>query len=100
MGDKIDIYKITLDFLKGNKVLFLLVSTALAGGAAGHFIPPMIDVKPVEVTVTAPKSTPATITPVIIKHECKRCDEEIKALKAEIKTLKAEDANLKQWHGG
>lgn len=95
MGDKIDIYKITLDFLKGNKVLFLLVSTALAGGAAGHFIPPMIDAKPVEVTVTAPKSAP-----VIIRHECKRCDEEIKELKLEIKALKEEDSNLKRWHGG
>jgi len=98
MGDKIDIYKITLDFLKGNKVLFLLVSTALAGGAAGHFIPPMIDVEPVE--VTAPKSAPVTIKPVIIKHECKRCDEEIKELKSEIKALKTEDSKLKKWHGG
>ena len=56
MGDKIDILKIVLDFLKGNKVLLLIVSTALASGAAGYNLPAFIKAEPVKVTVEVPKN--------------------------------------------
>lgn len=56
MGDKIDILKIILDFLKGNKVLLLIVTTALASGTAGYTLPSLINAKPVTVTVKAPEA--------------------------------------------
>ena len=93
MGDKIDVLKIILTFLKGNKVFLLVVTSMIGGGMVGHLVPPLIEAKPVEITVMTPKS-------VIIKQECKRCDDEIKTLKLEIEALKAEDTNLKRWHGG
>ena len=93
MGDKIDVLKIILTFLKGNKVFLLVVTSMIGGGMVGHLVPPLVEAKPIEVTVTAPKA-------VIIKQNCKRCDEEIKTLKIKIKDLKAEVISLKRWHGG
>jgi hypothetical protein len=91
MGDKIDIYKITLDFLKGNKVILLIVTALLGGGAVGHYLPPLIAAKPVEVTVKA-------ATPVIIKENCGKCEKEITDLKEKIKRAKTEITKLKRWH--
>lgn len=89
MGDKLDFYKHTLDFLKGNKVFLMLVTALMGGGTIGYNIPDLLKVKPVEVTVTAPKATP-----VIIKGDCSKCDAEIEKLKAQIKELE----KLKRWH--
>lgn len=55
MGAAFDVYKVTLEFLKGNKVLLLLVTTALASGTAGYTLPSLINAKPVKVVVEAPK---------------------------------------------
>lgn len=93
MGDKIDIYKITLDFLKGNKVFLYLVTTAVTSGLIGHFVPPLMKTELIPTIISAP-------TPVIIKQQCTNCDEEIKRLKVEIEKLKSEDKKLKRWHGG
>jgi len=77
MGDKIDILKIVLDFIKGNKLILYVLAAFGIGISGGHYVPPIIEAKPVEVTVATPKND---------------------ALKAEIKRLQAEIKILKRWH--
>jgi len=91
MGDKIDILKIVLDFLKGNKVFLLIVTSLIGGGAAGHYLPKIVNAKPVEITVTAPKQT-------LIRKDCRKCESEIARLQAIIKKTKVELEKLKRWH--
>ena len=55
MGAAFDVYKVTLDFLKNNKVFLLIVTTALASGTAGYTLPSLISAKPVKVVIEAPK---------------------------------------------
>lgn len=54
MADNFTWYKTTLDFLKGNKIVLLLVTAALSG-TAGYNLPSLFAAKPVEVTVEVPK---------------------------------------------
>jgi len=76
MGDKIDIFKIIMEFLKGNQLFLLLVTSLLGGGFAGYKIPSFFPVPKVEVTVEAPVPDA-------------RIDWCVKELK-----------KLKRWHGG
>ncbi len=78
MGDKIDILKIILEFLKDNKVLLLIVTSVLTSSTAGFF-------SGVEY------SKPAPVTEKVIKQNCTNCDAEITRLKSEIE-------KLKRWH--
>lgn len=88
MGDKIDILKIILDFLKGNKVLLLIVTSVLTSSAAGFVSGVRYNEQPV---VVAPISTPAPTVTTIIK-DCSSC-------KADTEKLKREVGKLKRWHG-
>ena len=77
MTDKFTWYKATLDFLKGNKIVLLLVTAALSG-TAGYNLPELFTTKPVEVTVEVPKDDKALIT--------------------RINKLEKRVSNLERWH--
>ena len=89
MGKKIDIYKLTLDFLKGNKVFMYVVVALMTGGTAGYKLPSLFSAAPVEVTVNVPEN-----------NEAKNLQDEIKNLERVLKELKLDIKKLKQWHGG
>ena len=79
MGDKIDILALVFNFLKGNKVLMVIVISLLGGNiyqARGVSIP-------------AAKVTPKE--KAVIIQDCKPC-------LAKVKQLKAELEKLKRWH--
>jgi len=82
MGDKIDILALVFDFLKGNKVLMVIVVSLLGGNiyqARGTSVPAT------KVTVITPKEK------TVITQDCKPC-------LAKVKELIAELEKLKRWH--
>jgi len=82
MGDKIDILVLIFDFLKGNKILMVLVLSLLGGNvyqAMGISLPAA------KVTVITPKEK------TVITQDCKPC-------LAKVKELIAELEKLKRWH--
>jgi len=82
MGDKIDILALIFNFLKGNKVLMVIVVSLLGGNiyqARGVSVPAA------KVTVITPKEK------TIITQDRKPC-------LAKVKQLKAELDKLKRWH--
>ena len=101
MGDKIDIYKITLDFLKDNKLILYVVAALGIGAGGGHFIPKMATAKPVEVTVVTPKQDNKC-------HECAGLQSQINSLTTKYNALnnkvsgidKRYSKTVRDFHGG
>lgn len=93
MGEKIDIYKHTLDFLKENKVLMYIVVALTGGGAIGHFVPPLMTIKPVKVTVSDTRC-----------YECAEIELRLNLLEKEVKKNTISRKDYKQtkrdFHGG